>query len=814
MTAAELHARYAKGERDFRGVDLRGLSLSKRRREAAGMCLRGADLSGADLRGADLSGADLRDTVLDEIRCGVLWQWQLIMLFLRMSVGSVVGLAGGLLVTFVIYLFVNKEFGPDLHFIPGSLALAVVLGSLLCMVLMGSDSIGNLIPAALFTAIAGTGAGGIYHSSVISQWSVLIFAINISSVSYFYLLIFAVTYGDSACFISVLVSTIVSFYSVRYFAVNFKYDVISVFIGAGAIMFFLKLIQLRTRVGDYRYANVRDHQLQESSRFSTRFAAADLTGASFSNAQLDNADFTNATLDLCHFQRARTIESAFFSPGPLRYVPLLHLLSWGQGQSARSADLDLADLDLQNFVIQDADLRGANLTQTDLRGADLRGSDLLQATHLDGVRVDPNTYARSRWTPEYLQALQGRGVQILSLNHFPEETQDLLLGAREGLTLYFDRGLNVLDHAAVQGIIAHELGPDTDCEVVELKKKDGTEGGHRLYAQNAGHVARAEVVMEGPRALMRLRASHREDLLRIAERLQREASERLQRAAAKRQQEEDQRDFEQSLTVTRQQYEVRLSEQDKEHKLMLAQLVRFYREQTAPHLQSVELHEAIDAPSVPASTASPRLHAGDAPSTAMVPASAVPSAWPAQVPSTTDRRPTKRTVAWYPWRDQVVTDHPPRRLAILSAPEDARDGAELLRHLSGLAQKGLVALFDETRLLAGVDRPAALRELVVEAELVLCLVSAELLAALGPAQGVDGLAQARIHLAEAVKLALARREQDGLVVIPVLLRPASLLDSPFADLKPLPGDGRPISQWSDRDAALVDVVAGVRLHVL
>ena len=54
----------------------------------------------------------------------------------------------------------------------------------------------------------------------------------------------------------------------------------------------------------------------------------------------------------------------------------------------------------------------------------------------------------------------------------------------------------------------------------------------------------------------------------------------------------------------------------------------------------------------------------------------------------------------------------------------------------------------------------------------------------------------------------------GLVVIPVLLRPASLLDSPFADLKPLPGDGRPISQWSDRDAALVDVVAGVRLHVL
>ncbi|WP_299415577.1 pentapeptide repeat-containing protein [Acaryochloris sp. IP29b_bin.148] len=49
MTAEELLERYAAGERDFSGIDLRGADLR-------GVDLHGADLSGADLSGADLSG--------------------------------------------------------------------------------------------------------------------------------------------------------------------------------------------------------------------------------------------------------------------------------------------------------------------------------------------------------------------------------------------------------------------------------------------------------------------------------------------------------------------------------------------------------------------------------------------------------------------------------------------------------------------------------------------------------------------------------------------------------------------------------------
>ena len=53
MTGTELLKRYAAGERDFHGADLRRADLS-------GADLRRADLRWADLSGADLSGADLR----------------------------------------------------------------------------------------------------------------------------------------------------------------------------------------------------------------------------------------------------------------------------------------------------------------------------------------------------------------------------------------------------------------------------------------------------------------------------------------------------------------------------------------------------------------------------------------------------------------------------------------------------------------------------------------------------------------------------------------------------------------------------------
>lgn len=58
MDAKEVLSRYAAGVRDFRQLDLKGISLVRAN-------LSGADLTGTSLRGSDLSGANLSNTNLN-----------------------------------------------------------------------------------------------------------------------------------------------------------------------------------------------------------------------------------------------------------------------------------------------------------------------------------------------------------------------------------------------------------------------------------------------------------------------------------------------------------------------------------------------------------------------------------------------------------------------------------------------------------------------------------------------------------------------------------------------------------------------------
>ena len=58
--------------------------------------------------------------------------------------------------------------------------------------------------------------------------------------------------------------------------------------------------------------------------------------------------------------------------------------------------------------------------------------------------------------------------------------------------------------------------------------------------------------------------------------------------------------------------------------------------------------------------------------------------------------------------------------------------------------------------------------------------------------------------------AMARHEAGNARVIPVILRPCDWKDTPFGKLKAMPEDGKPITQWSDRDGAFLNVVQGIR----
>jgi hypothetical protein len=62
-----------------------------------------------------------------------------------------------------------------------------------------------------------------------------------------------------------------------------------------------------------------------------------------------------------------------------------------------------------------------------------------------------------------------------------------------------------------------------------------------------------------------------------------------------------------------------------------------------------------------------------------------------------------------------------------------------------------------------------------------------------------------VEMAEALK----RHEKGEAVVIPIILRHCLWQETPIGKLQALPKDGKPITKWSNRDEATMDVAAGI-----
>jgi tetratricopeptide (TPR) repeat protein len=126
--------------------------------------------------------------------------------------------------------------------------------------------------------------------------------------------------------------------------------------------------------------------------------------------------------------------------------------------------------------------------------------------------------------------------------------------------------------------------------------------------------------------------------------------------------------------------------------------------------------------------------------------------------------------------------------------EDLR--IQLESHLGLLQREGMIALWQQQQIIAGANWQAEVDQALATAQLVLLLISP------------DFLADESCHLM--MKRAMQRHLRNETRVIPILLRPVDLRGASFRQLKILPGNGKPITMWSNRDAAFVDIVAGIR----
>ncbi len=118
-------------------------------------------------------------------------------------------------------------------------------------------------------------------------------------------------------------------------------------------------------------------------------------------------------------------------------------------------------------------------------------------------------------------------------------------------------------------------------------------------------------------------------------------------------------------------------------------------------------------------------------------------------------------------------------------------------HLSTLKREDLIGTWHDQEIVPGSLWEREIGNHLNNADIILLLISSDFIAS-DYCYGIE------------MQRALERHAVGEATVIPIILRPTDWTQAPFAKLEALPTNGKPITTWSNRDAALAHVVQGIR----
>ena len=118
-------------------------------------------------------------------------------------------------------------------------------------------------------------------------------------------------------------------------------------------------------------------------------------------------------------------------------------------------------------------------------------------------------------------------------------------------------------------------------------------------------------------------------------------------------------------------------------------------------------------------------------------------------------------------------------------------------HLSTLKWEGLIRSWHDRKIEAGQEWDTVIDDQLRNADIVLLLVSASFLAS-------------NYCYGREATFALERHKKGECRVIPIILKPADWHHTPLANLQALPRDGKPITNWHNREQAFLNVVQEIR----
>jgi tetratricopeptide (TPR) repeat protein len=134
------------------------------------------------------------------------------------------------------------------------------------------------------------------------------------------------------------------------------------------------------------------------------------------------------------------------------------------------------------------------------------------------------------------------------------------------------------------------------------------------------------------------------------------------------------------------------------------------------------------------------------------------------------------------------------------AHKDEKLRTALMEHLSTLRRQGYISEWHDRQIVAGTDWAQEIDAHLQSASLILLLISPSFIAS-DYCYGIE------------MQLAFERHQAGQARVIPIILRPTDLKDTPFAALKFLPVHGKAITTWQNRDEAFLDVARGIRTAI-
>ena len=121
---------------------------------------------------------------------------------------------------------------------------------------------------------------------------------------------------------------------------------------------------------------------------------------------------------------------------------------------------------------------------------------------------------------------------------------------------------------------------------------------------------------------------------------------------------------------------------------------------------------------------------------------------------------------------------------------------QLDNHLSGLRRLEIIEIWHDQKIIAGTSWKQDINTNLLDADLILCLISSDFLAS-------------DFCVINEFQQSLDRHKNEKCIIVPVILRSCDWFGV-MGQIQGVPKDGKPVTIWDDKDEAFTDVVNSIK----